>query len=237
MTIKKTVTEKVIAANRANSAKSTGPRTTEGKRTVSVNAEKDGLWAKRRTFTDPEEGEDFEQLITQLQRDPRRAMIGMLNNKLAWAVLHSGRVRKEMEAFPERRAKSNEILRQLLEQSNDVVEGTDLITGAEFSPGPLGWDCDLVLKTSRSYSNGHDSDGKSTTRGLNQLNRNPQIQSSGHSTDTDSIGRWEFEGKLTSPEDRILRRYNSLSREIFQTIATLLVIDEKEEEQEKEEEE
>ncbi len=87
------------------------------------------------------------------------------------AVLQSRKVQKDLERLEDRRAKSSEILRQLLEQSNEVVEGTDLITGTEFSAGPLGWDCkELVLRASRTYSKGHDSEGKSKTNGHNQVN-------------------------------------------------------------------
>ena len=52
MKIKKTVTEKVIAANRGNSQKSTGPHNVEA---VKENALKHGLLARRIVFTNEEE--------------------------------------------------------------------------------------------------------------------------------------------------------------------------------------
>ncbi len=54
-------TKKQIKANRENAKKSTGPRTPEGKRRVSMNALKHGLCAQEMVMTG-EDPEEFEQL-------------------------------------------------------------------------------------------------------------------------------------------------------------------------------
>ena len=43
----RTISEKQLAANRENSKKATGPKTANGKRTVSQNATKHGIFARR----------------------------------------------------------------------------------------------------------------------------------------------------------------------------------------------
>ena len=68
----KTVTERKIQANRANSQHSTGPCTPEGKQRVSRNALKHGLLARKIVMpkNDPHEDPDqFDQLLTDLIKD------------------------------------------------------------------------------------------------------------------------------------------------------------------------
>jgi hypothetical protein len=66
MKAKKTVTEKVIAANRANAKKTIGPRNTK---TVSQNALKHGLLAKHLLFQNEEEKTEFSTLLDELDDD------------------------------------------------------------------------------------------------------------------------------------------------------------------------
>ena len=56
-----TVTDKVLAANRANARKSTGPRTKRGKSRVRMNALRHGFFARGLLLTEEDRGE-FDQL-------------------------------------------------------------------------------------------------------------------------------------------------------------------------------
>jgi hypothetical protein len=59
----KSVSEKQLAANRANAARSTGPRTTEGKLRSALNSRKHGLIASTFTASGVEESEELQNLI------------------------------------------------------------------------------------------------------------------------------------------------------------------------------
>jgi hypothetical protein len=67
MGIKKTVTDKTIAANRANARKSTGPTTGAGKRRAQMNSLKHGFFAKELQFGE-EERLEFEALRESLSQ-------------------------------------------------------------------------------------------------------------------------------------------------------------------------
>lgn len=212
MTVKKTVTERVIAANLKNATKSTGPKTDVGKRTVGLNAWKSGLWAKRPEFLNEEEKNEYLNCKGALQNNERRAIQEILYDQVARTLVKLGRAEKEMAAIQNRRTASSEILRQVLEQSNDVVDGTDLITGQEFSAGSLGWDCEgLTLRCSRTKIDGKENAGKGQSSGNQYV----------HKTDDESAGRWEFEAKLSSPVETILRHEARLNRTLDRAIERL----------------
>ncbi len=70
MKIKKTVTAKVIAANRANGQKATGPRNTTA---VTQNARTHGLLSKYILFQGEEEKKEFDTLLDELEREQQPA--------------------------------------------------------------------------------------------------------------------------------------------------------------------
>ena len=81
--MEKKTSQRKIESNRQNGLKSTGPKTTEGKRAVRYNALKHGLLAKE-VVIDSGDGKenraDFETLLSQLQED--RQPVGMLEELL-----------------------------------------------------------------------------------------------------------------------------------------------------------
>jgi hypothetical protein len=71
-TIRKTVTEEQLAANRCNARKSTGPRTPQGKARSSKNALKHGLLARDVVLTDgpiAENPAEFRTLLADFLRE------------------------------------------------------------------------------------------------------------------------------------------------------------------------
>ena len=65
---KKQVTDAVLAANRANSQSSTGPKTERGKRTVARNAIKHGILAREVVITDGDGVESLEEFHDLVER-------------------------------------------------------------------------------------------------------------------------------------------------------------------------
>ena len=67
-------TKKQIASNRKNAQKATGPKTAEGKKTVSQNAVKHGIFARDTVIKSPhlnENREDFDYLVQSLNTEFR----------------------------------------------------------------------------------------------------------------------------------------------------------------------
>src|SRR5712692_153046 len=93
MKIKKSVTQKVIAGNRENSGKSTGPKTRRGKMISSGNAGKHLISAKNLRFKDEEEEEAYSTVLADLERplDVHDAPAHMMAEVLALNYLRYGR--------------------------------------------------------------------------------------------------------------------------------------------------
>jgi hypothetical protein len=113
-------TEAQIDANRQNAEKSTGPKTAEGKRAVSQNAVKHGLFAHEATIHGEDRG-DFDLFREAFLADLRPAgvMESMLAERivsLSWRLRRAERM--ESQAIDDliiRAADSSEITRSLLE--------------------------------------------------------------------------------------------------------------------------
>jgi hypothetical protein len=92
-------TQKQIKANRQNAKKSTGPKTAEGKATVSKNAVKHGLFAAEAVVTseDPAEYEAYrDEFFAEMK--PAGAIETMLAERfvsLAWRLLRSQRMQNQ----------------------------------------------------------------------------------------------------------------------------------------------
>lgn len=87
-------TEKQIEANRQNAAKSSGPRTSEGKARVALNAVKHGLLAQRVVLPHEDERE-FEELSLGLEQ--RLQPVGELEELLVGMIAaHAWRLRRLM---------------------------------------------------------------------------------------------------------------------------------------------
>jgi hypothetical protein len=94
---KKPTSQRKIEANRRNARRSTGPRTSTGKKTVSQNAVKHGLLAREVVILDgdgKEDGDEFQELLERLRADyqPVGVVEEMLVEKIATSWWRLGRV-------------------------------------------------------------------------------------------------------------------------------------------------
>ncbi|MGD9109494.1 MAG: hypothetical protein PVG93_01010 [Phycisphaerales bacterium] len=92
-------TEAQITANRRNCQKSTGPRTTRGKTTVSQNALKHGLSAGQAVI-DLEDQADFDlyrqQFLAELEpQTPMESMLAERIVNLSWRLIRAGRFQNQ----------------------------------------------------------------------------------------------------------------------------------------------
>jgi hypothetical protein len=202
MRVKKTVTDKVITANRSNSQKSTGPTETGA---GSQNARKHGVFAKNLTFHNPEEKTEFECLRDDLTEEyeplgaTERVLIEEASVCLWKLSVLDGWAMQELD---NRRSSALEIVRSVAENYRD--QQVPLFTQADGSQSAagLGWDCQqLTIRTgSRKFEEARvdelaDQKGKS--------------------------GQVLIEARLTSAIDSIIRYQNSLKKDYYRAIAML----------------
>jgi hypothetical protein len=202
MKAKKTVTEKVIAANRANAKKTIGPRNTK---TVSQNALKHGLLAKHLLFQNEEEKTEFNTLLDELDDDyqPVGRTEGALVEEVAvclWKLQTANGW--EVEELANRRKASKAILRTLAENyDGDQLPLFDRGDGSP-SAAQLGWECqELVVRTG--------------TRNSEQENESRSGDKKG------KAGHVQIEAKLNTSLDTILRYEAALKRDWYRAIEAL----------------
>jgi hypothetical protein len=202
MKIKKTVSDRVIAANRSNSEKSTGPRNVSS---VKRNALKHGLLAKHIVFRDQEEKTEFAAFMEGLEEDlsPNGVLEHILAEEIGtcWWKLRI-LLPMEMEDIRSRHVASKELLLRFISRSDDErvsvlspdVAGTESRTAAE----NLAWDCqEVVLKTG---STNHDAYGDDLG---------------------ESNGSSVLELRLTSALETVLRYEGSVKRDLYRAISML----------------
>jgi len=88
MKIKKTVSGKVIAANRKNARKSTGPRSAAARSELKYHSVKHGLLTKALLFEGHKEEAEFQELAAELEADykPRGVLQAMLVEEISLLV-------------------------------------------------------------------------------------------------------------------------------------------------------
>ena len=148
MKIRKTVSDKVIAANRENARKSPGPRSAVVKSALKYHAVKHGLLTKALSFPSDEEKAEFRELAAELEKDlkPRDILQGMLVQEIAvcWWKLQTTQ-RLQLEELRTRRKASTAILKTFIhedEQADPLSSRPDDLRSAT----RFGWECrELVL--------------------------------------------------------------------------------------------
>jgi hypothetical protein len=129
--IKKTTTEAVLAANRANSLKSTGPVTDAGKAYVRMNALKHGIWAKGSRYVFETLGENRHHWFDLRTQIFQRLQPGdMLERQLAEAIAENRWRRLRV-----RRAEDTMLVAQRLQFEHDYARK---LAGEGRSPESVG---------------------------------------------------------------------------------------------------
>jgi len=143
--IRRTVTQKVLDANRENAHKSTGPNTETGKEASRANAVTHGLLADGLVFETHEEEEQFEAFINQLMDDltPDGALQSMMVEDISvcWWRLRSA-LRWEMEGLRSRREISRDVVQGLVADNKSTLDFLDNETAAV---GSGGWEFTELL--------------------------------------------------------------------------------------------
>lgn len=212
MRLSKKVTNSVIAANRENAKKSTGPKTLEGKSAMRYNAVKHGLLARQILFRHDEARQrEFKKFLDDLEHDlmPIGPIERMLVEEIGacWWKLRTA-TKLEFKEFRDHRNASKQVIAEL------QGAGYELNLFDESSTGTLPtWGCEkLVVRRSK---------GNSHTKG------EPSIVDKGNpfwnrsaTSDLDR-GCLEVEATLTSSLPTILRYETNLKRDYYKAIDAL----------------
>ena len=199
--LKKTMTVKALAANRANARKSTGPRRTEA---VSQNARKHGLLSKKFIFESEEEKHEFEQLLEDVQQheDPVGPIERVLVEETAvciWKLqMANGR---EVKEFENRRVASDALM-QTLAASHRYTQ-IPLFTRPDgtASDSHRGWECQelLVRCDKRDQEEECEPEGDRKSK----------------------AGQVHIEAKMITSLDSILRYQTTIKRDLYRVLSTL----------------
>ncbi len=205
MKIKKTITEKVMAANRANGRKTAGPHDTNSTR---ENALKHGLLAKNLIFRDEEESNEFDRLLHELEFEyapagpTERTLVEEVANCI-WKLKTANAW--EMREVRHRRQAAEAILRAVAENCDEQMELFTKEDGTR-SAARLGWDCqELIVRTG------------SAERDMEEFSREKKAKT----------GNVQIEAKLTNSLDSVLRYQSALKRDLYRAIAALADINER----------
>ena len=136
MKIKKTLTDKVIAANRENGKKGIGPKTERGKEAVSRNAVKHGILVGKLHLSD-QEAIAYQDLMSHLKRriDPDDPFQSMLAQELGATFMRRGRAFSLENRSYKRQNPATEI-------AFNTIENSELVNAGVFLPiSESGWDC------------------------------------------------------------------------------------------------
>ena len=198
MKIKKTVTEKVILANRANGNKGTGAKTQRGKDAASQNATKHGILARNFRFKDDQEKAAYNTLISDLDRsiDQDDPIQRMLTEELAISHLRRGRALRLEQGTRRRQNPATELALNTLSRS-ELVD-----TGFSFINSDSGWECTELTMA-----------GKKANDRL--LRNGPLAQGNGDGQ------QLQVHAKFQDPMDKALRYQRAAARDFYRALNEL----------------
>lgn len=200
MKIKKTVTAKVIEANRSNSRKGKGPRSTAA---VSRNATRHGLLAKTLRFQTEDEETEFNKLVHELEVEQQA--VGRMERALIeeaavclWKLQSANDW--EIQELAKRRRTSKAILKNLTEHYDEEKLPMFNQWEGSGSPARLGWDCqELTVRSGTTSSEQEKSPGDRNSK----------------------AGHVQIEAKLTTSLDTVLRYQAAIKRDLYRALAAL----------------
>jgi hypothetical protein len=146
--IRRTVTQKVLDANRENAQKSTGPNTETGKEASSANSVKHGLLADGLVFESEKQEEQFAEFMNQLTHDlmPDGALQSIMVEEIAVCYWKLGlALRWEMAAARSRRESSRDVVQSLVAENLGNKSQLEFLDKQRVALGDGGWECTELL--------------------------------------------------------------------------------------------
>ena len=198
MTVKKTVTEKVISANRANGRRGTGAKTQRGKNVASQNATKHGILSRKFRFKNDQEKADYNALMSDLDGSIDRddPLQRMLAEEVAIAHLRRGRALKLEQRTCRRQNPATELALETIKNSKLVD------TGICFGDPESGWKCVELTMAAKKADD--------------RLLRNGAVaQSSGDGQ------QLHLHAKFQDPMDKALRYQRATARDFYRALNLL----------------
>jgi hypothetical protein len=198
MKIRKTVTDKVIEANRENGKKGTGAKTCRGKDIVSRNAIKHGILARKFPFSSDREKAAYRRLLERVakgidRKDPFQRMVA---EECVMAHVRRARALKFEQKVCEQQNPATELALQTINESELMSDGMGLI---HLDPT---WECkELHMSAKKS----HDC----LTR------KGPE--SSGHGNGEEL----QVNVKFQDPLDKALRYQRATARDFYKALQWL----------------
>jgi len=198
MKIKKTVTEKVISANRANGNKGTGAKTQRGKDAASQNSTKHGILARYFRFRDDQEKGAYNTLISDLGRsiDQDDPIQRMLTEELVFAHLRRGRALKLEQSKRRRQNPATELVLNTMNRSKLMD------TGILFPDAESGWECTELTMAAKKAND-------------RLLKNGPLAQGNGDGQ------QLMVHAKFQDPMDKALRYQRATARDFYRALNEL----------------
>jgi hypothetical protein len=200
----KTVSGKVIQANRENAKKSTGPRGKSGKLAVRNNAMKHGLLTSRVTFQNGDEEQEFNTLVDDLYEEfkPKGISEALLVEEIAtcWWKLRTA-AQWGLQDFRSRRKASLAFLNAFNESSDEIGDAISDQHDRLRAAAKSGWECREVLITV----------GGNKAEGEDEVTGEP----------TQTSAKTQLQARLGSSGETLLRYETAWRRDLYRAIEIL----------------
>jgi hypothetical protein len=205
MRIQKTVSQKVKDANRENARESTGPTSVDGKAAARYNAVTHGLLAKRIILNNEEEKAEFQSLMGELEEKyrPQDIVERTLVEEVAVCLWKLGILLNwELQEIGNRRGASKALISALAPEASETQFPLFQEEGSSYPASSLSWDCNELMVKGSSKQNTKEKPSPSCEQ-------------------EQKIGVLEFEAKLTSSMDTILRYQAAVKRDLYKALKML----------------
>jgi hypothetical protein len=216
MKIKKTVTPRVLAANRTNSRRSTGPVTEEGKRMVSRNAIRHGLLSSKVVLGTAKKKAEYQDLMKDWMAEfrPKGMLENFLVEQIATTTWKLGVLETlESEALSRREGAADCITGIFTGNEVDLpIDSNDL-------PLDRSWDCKTVVVRAIAGNDHVNSKGSRQPQLINgQLVTGTQSSGNHHECER---GLLEIRAVLGDSLDTLTRYRAHLEKQFFKAVETL----------------
>ena len=199
--MKKSVTQKVMEANRKNSTHSTGAKTARGKAVVCRNALKHGILARNLIFRDDEEEVACQSFLDDLERDqqPRDMVERIALEELGMAWIQRGRSFKLQQQLHRKPNPATEIVQKAIGANSELL-GVAAYAMPAFTKT---WECRELSVSGR--------------RGIETHRKNGAAEG-GDDTDKE----FELRAKFSTPMDTAIRYHAATGRDVRRAMDKVL---------------